>query len=161
MKNLKILVGNIGSGKSGYCKKLAEKNNVIISADDVRYSLGAGKYTFNPKYERAIYISLRKLCELLMLDSEANVIIDETNMTKQQRKLYLKLADIFDYNKIAVIFPKLSKEESIKKRLGANHGDTPKEVWEEVWEKKNKEYEEPTLEEGFDRIELYEERNIK
>ena len=48
--------------------------------------------------------------------------------------------------------PTLSKQESVNRRFNNNHGDTPKEVWEEVWQRKNDSYEEPTLEEGFNEV---------
>lgn len=152
MKQLQILIGNIGNGKSTYCKKLAKQGYLIISKDDIRYSIGAGTYIFTYEYETAIDHAIKSFCKQLMIDSISSIIIDETNMRKDTRKPYLDLATLYEYNKLAVIFPKLPKEESVARRLKSNHGTISKDLWEEVWERKNSNYEPPTLEEGFNEI---------
>ncbi|MGD2071861.1 MAG: ATP-binding protein [Candidatus Thorarchaeota archaeon] len=148
---IQILIGNIGSGKSTECKRQINNGYLIISKDDLRYSLGAGKYTFNPQFEYAIHITALTLCDALMALGK-NIIIDETNMDKETRKYYIKLAKKYRYKRIAVIFPKLTRKESVKRRLISNHGDTSKEIWEEVWDRKNEAYERPTRKEGFHEI---------
>lgn len=150
-KELIILVGNIGSGKTTICKKLVKEGNVIVSRDDMRYSLGAGDYLFNEKTEIAIELAINNLVETLCL-MNFNIVIDETNMTKKDRQYYITVGKNFGYNITAMILPKLSKKESVERRLQNNHGDTPKSIWKEVWKRKNKEYEEPTEVEGFNQI---------
>ena len=154
MKELQILVGNIGAGKTTYCKQKTREGYVIISKDDIRYSIGAGTYTFNFDYEPAINLIIL----MMVIDFMAigvPVIIDETNMNKASRYYYLQFANIYKYKKIAVIFKKLSMKESVARRLNKNHGETTEEVWKEVWERFNFIYEAPTKEEGFDIIENY------
>ncbi len=150
-KELTILVGNIGSGKTTLCKKLAEEGNVIISQDDLRYSIGAGQYIFNESYEPLIKRSSRVLAYSFM-EKGIPLVIDETNMSRIIRSRYLSIAELYEYKIKAIIFPALSKEESVHRRLQSNHGNTPKVVWEEVWDKFNDMYEEPTKLEGFDEI---------
>ncbi len=156
MKELIILVGNIGSGKSTYCSRLVKKNYLIVSKDQMRYAIGAGKYIHNVEYEPSIHQAIKTFCKNIMFYSTANLVIDETNMTNIEREIYLKLANEYHYKKICIIFPNLGKKESVKRRLNSNHGDTAKKIWEEVWENKNKEYQKPSLKEGFDRIKVYE-----
>ena len=55
MKNLIILVGNIGSGKSTYAKKYQKKGYIVIARDQLRYAIGGGEYIFNTKYEPLIW----------------------------------------------------------------------------------------------------------
>ena len=65
---------------------------------------------------------------------------------------YIKLAKEKDYEVIALVMPYLNKEDSIERRLSNNHGNISKEVWNEVWEKFNVQYDIPILPEGFDKI---------
>lgn len=152
MKEMQILIGNIGSGKSTYCKEKVKEEYIIISKDDLRYSIGAGNYIFNLNYEQSISNCMLEFFHSLSQLNDIKIIIDETNMDKESRKFYLYWGKYYKYTKIAMIFPSLTKEESVKRRLQSNHGNTSKEVWDEVWERKNTIYEEPTKEEGFDII---------
>lgn len=152
MKEICILIGNIGSGKTTYCKEKVKEGYVIISKDDIRYSIGAGNYIFNLDYEQSISNCILEFFHSLSHLNNIKIIIDETNMDKEARKLYLYWGTYYKYKKIAIIFPKLSKKESVIRRLENNHGDTSKEVWEAVWERKNLAYQEPTIEEGFNTI---------
>lgn len=151
MKEIQILIGNIGSGKTTYCKQKAKEGYLIISKDDVRYSIGAGKYIFNPNLEHAIDCSIKTKIFWMGFE-DVNLIIDETNMDIETRQWYIHNAKLRDAKIIGVVFPKISKNESVKRRLSSNHGNTSKETWEEVWERKNEIYEEPTKDEGFNEI---------
>lgn len=151
IKELKILIGNIGAGKTTLCKELVEQGFLIISKDDIRYSLGAGNYLFDERAEIAIELGTNSLFETLCA-LNFNIVIDETNMPKKDREHYIEVGKAHRYNITALILPELSKKESVKRRLQNNHGDTPKSVWVEVWKRKHKEYEEPTKEEGFNEI---------
>lgn len=144
------MVGNIGAGKSTLVKEYVDKGYRIISKDAIRYMLGGGQYIFDIALERQVdQIAKNAIIDLTY--AGYNVVVDETNMDSLEREDYLHYIR-GDYKKIALVLPKLSKEESVRRRLQANHGDTPKEVWEEVWERKNKAFQEPSQEEGFDEI---------
>ena len=153
MKTLKILVGNIGAGKTTYCNsQLDNDQTIILSKDDLRYSLRAGRYVYDLNLEDSIHACMQELCKKIMLDTDYDIIIDETNMSEEERKPYLRLGRVFNYNKVAIMFPEISKEESIKRRMKKNHGNNSREIWDEVWEKKTQEYTEPSEAEGFNRI---------
>lgn len=145
-----IMVGNIGAGKSTVVKQYVDKGYRVISKDAIRYMFGGGKYIFDIALEREVDAAVKN-ATIGLTYAGYNVIVDETNMTINERKDYLHYIR-GEYKKIALVFPKLSKEESVRRRLQANHGDTTKEVWEEVWERKDKAYEKPTQDEGFDSI---------
>lgn len=151
MNKLEILVGNIGAGKSTSCKDAVKDGYVILSKDNIRYMLGAGTYIFDENLEMAIHRGITSMLCWLMAEN-VDIIIDETNMNRASRKEALECAKAYNYETIAVIFPKLSKNVSVARRLSSNHGNTPKAVWEEVWERKNSEYEGPTHREGFNQI---------
>lgn len=147
-REIQILIGNIGAGKSTYVKRMVDKGYVVISKDALRYMVGGGQYIYDEALEPVIHTMATGIL-LLLVFSRKNIIIDETNMSITERKDFMQYKYILDYKYTAIVFPKLSKEESVARRLQANHGVTPKEVWEQVWERKNAEYEEPTKEEGF------------
>lgn len=154
MKRIEILIGNIGAGKSTYCRQKVKEGYIVLSKDSVRYMFGAGSYVWNEKLELAIHRGMMCMLAWLM-STNADVIIDETNMDKKSREEQLHCAVIYKYKATAVIFPKFSKEVSVGRRLSSNHGDASKEVWEEVWERKNSVYEKPTYEEGFYTVNYY------
>lgn len=154
MKELVILVGNIGSGKSTLSKQYAEKGYVIISRDALRYMIGGGKYRFDPIIEPGISAGNLSLIQIFMELGES-IVIDETNLLRRIRFNYLALADQFNYKKKAVVLPYLSKEESVKRKMQNPH-DTKQEKWEELWEKFDSIIEFPTVEEGFNSVEYLE-----
>lgn len=151
MKELVILVGNIGSGKSTICKKYQEKGYVVIARDMLRYAIGGGKYIFNTKYEPIIFSIEKEMLEKFM-ELEVPIIIDEVGISKVLRAEYVFLAQEYDYKVICHIMKKLSKEESVERRMKNPHGQYDKKLWESVWERFDKMYEEPSKEEGIDKI---------
>jgi len=148
---LYILTGNIGSGKTTQAKKYRDRGCVILSRDSFRYALGGGKYLFDydiePIIQEIVQVSFMELLEL-----KVDILIDELNTTIKTRKEYIKLAKKHKYNIIGVIMPSLNKEESVKRRMTNNHGDTSEQTWELVWDRFNRKFQPPTLKEGFDRI---------
>jgi tRNA uridine 5-carbamoylmethylation protein Kti12 len=150
-----LLVGNIGSGKSTLTKEYTKQGYLVISRDAFRYMLGAGDYTFDYDLEPC----LRKT-EIYMLKSllytGRNIVVDETNMNRKAREPLLCAAletpSHTTYRLTAVVFPRLSKEESVGRRLKNPHGSSSEELWGQVWEMFDSMYEEPTLGEGFDKV---------
>lgn len=152
MKELIILIGNIGTGKSTFAKNLQKaKNYVVISRDSLRYGIGAGNYIFNLDYEEIIWNT-----ELFMfrnfVNKSVSIVIDEVGVNKKLRKRYIPYAKANNYFVQGVILPKLSMKEAVDRRMNDPHGQYDRNLWEEVWTKFNEMYEEPIMEEGFDRI---------
>lgn len=147
---LTILVGNIGNGKSTLCKKLA-KNHIIISRDSIRYMIGGGKYRFDLTLEPFVAKCTEKCIESFML-SRKDIVVDETNVLKRTRSRYLRLAKKYNYNSKAIILKKLSKEESVRRRMKAPHDRASKKLWNYIWEMFEKLYQEPSKQEGFKEI---------
>lgn len=151
MKHLIILVGNIGSGKTTLCNTLVKNGFYIISRDRLRYMIGNGEYIFNPTLESAIHKSAKKITEEFMRLG-VDLVIDEVNVSKNERKQYLTLANKYKYKKTALVMPKLTKKQSVDRRLQSPHGSFGRKIWNLVWTKFNNCYIEPTTKEGFNSI---------
>jgi len=152
--NIYIMVGNIGSGKTTLVKKiLAEKPKiVVISRDDLRYMIGAGKYVFNPELEPFIFESARLMIKNLMHEEAVDILIDETNMCKKYREDYLDLVRQYAYEATAIVMPQLDKKTCVDRRMQNPHGQDDRSIWEGVWDKFDGLYEKPTIAEGFNKI---------
>jgi predicted kinase len=151
MPNLIMLIGNIGSGKSSLAKLLVQKDYIAISRDGIRYAIREGGYLFDIDIEHIVFkTEWFMLTEFMEYGSD--IVLDEINVSKRMRLKYLALAKDMGYKTIAFVFPRLSKEESITRRLSSNHGNTTRETWEKVWENFEKTYEEPLKSEGFTKI---------
>ena len=154
MKELIILTGNIGSGKSTLVKKFQSNNFVVIARDMLRYSIGGGIYTYNLEYESIIWdIELELFYRFLELD--VNIIIDEVGVSKEMRSRYIYNAREYDYKITSIVLPRLSMKESVDRRMINPHGQDDRKLWESVWTKFDNMYEEPTKDEGFDEIIFY------
>ena len=156
-----LMVGNVGSGKSTWIKKfLAEQKEekwAVVSKDALRFMLGGGRYIFDPEvFEPYIDHVAKEMIEELQ-DKDINIIVDETNIDVIQRAAIVRLI-WGNIETIAVVMPVIDKNESMlrKSKPETDYGYSIK-TWEEVWERKNGKYVEPTKEEGFDEIILVEE----
>ncbi len=150
-KNLIILIGNIGSGKSTYISKYQKKGYVTIVRDQLRYAIGGGQYIFNYDYEPIVWKT-----ELYMfkkfIDLGTAVIIDEVGVTKQMRKRYIPYAKKNGYKIIAIEMPRFGMNEAVTRRMTNPHGQPDWNLWNQVWTKFERMYEEPNKREGFDKI---------
>lgn len=157
--HLVILIGNIGSGKSTLCKKYSEQGFDVVCRDAFRSIVfGEGRYIYNPNIEKAIDDFCIRIIKQL-LDWQVNLVIDETNMNRKTRQRYISLAKACGYKIVAHETFHFTKDESIANRTKDDlRGYTP-ELWGEVWEKFNRVYQTPTLEEGFDKIIREESKN--
>ena len=150
-KEVIVLVGNIGSGKSTLTKRYQKLGYIVISRDQLRYAIGGGKYVFNTAFEKSIHATELYMYEKF-LNLGKNIIIDETNMHNTSRKMYASLAKGYGYETSVIVLPKLTMKESVDRRMKDPHDQIDRKLWEKVWEKFDLMYEEPTKEEGFDNI---------
>ena len=150
-KELVILVGNIGCGKSTLAAEYISSGYVAIARDYLRYAIGEGKYIFNRNYEHIIWKTEQFMLKRFM-ELGVNIVVDEVGVSKKLRKGYLKLAKIFNYKTIALVLPQLSMEEAVDRRMKNPHGQYDRNLWEDVWKGFNSIYQEPKIEEGFDAV---------
>ena len=151
MKELIILVGNIGSGKSTLSQDYQKNGYVIIARDHLRYAIGGGTYVFNPDYEPIIWET-----ELCMLESfmelGVNIVVDEVGVSKAMRLRYIVRAKDYNYTVKCHVLPKLLQKTAVDRRMQNPHGQYDREIWKQTWDKFQAIYEEPSLEEGLDAI---------
>jgi predicted kinase len=163
-RKLMLMVGNIGAGKTTYIKSLNQEY-ITLSRDKMRFMIGNGEYIFSFRLENAIWHGELELFKG-MINEGVNIAIDEINTNKNMRGRYIHqmLVNTWDSNKyevIAVVFPRLSKKESVDRRMKDNHDKSIERItWEEVWDHFDKNYTPPTIEEGFDKI-IYLDKNNK
>jgi len=149
-KHIIVMIGNIGSGKSTVVETFVNKHGFLrISRDAFRYMLN--NYVWKSELEHYVWELERFAAEILM-EAKLNIIVDEVGVSKRLRLSYIMFAKEYGYTIAAYVMPRLSKEESIKRRLQKPHGNQDAKMWEEVWERFDKTYEDPSFEEGFDTI---------
>ena len=139
-----ILVGIPGSGKSSYAAELAELVGAEVhNADSIREELygdaaiqGDGKKVFGLLYTRA-------------KDDVAigcPIILDNTNITKKVRQKAMKTFDKYNCKFVAVVMNTPIEECKCRNKMR----DRTVPDW--VIDRMINNYEEPTVDEGFDKI---------
>ena len=122
VKNLKtpfvlILIGPPLSGKSTWIKNNFDLSDVVvISRDDIIMELSQLN-NYNESFKSVDQKEVDKILrEKLIYQGKSfdNVIIDMTNMTPKRRKYNLNFFDDY-FNKVAVVFPFISKDEYNKR----------------------------------------------
>lgn len=151
MKELILIVANIGEGKTTLAKQYQEKGYIVIGKDSLRYGIGAGNYIYKQEYEPIIWET-----EINMLDSFMNIgvdiVIDSVCVGKSMRARYISFAKIYGYKVKCHILPNLTMKEAVDRRLQNPHGQNDRALWEHTWIKFQAKYEEPSLDEGIDEI---------
>lgn len=138
---VEILVGIPGSGKSTYAREMEKHNYLVISQDRTR-----DKYKCIRDYING-------------LQFKRNIIIDRTNVTKEQRKIWIELAKAYDYQTIECNYFKIKlpdAQERVVKRINHENMDSlSSEKKKSVCENFFKIIEPPKTREGFSKIRIY------
>ena len=156
MKNIKepfvmMLIGPTLSGKSTYIRNNYPNTEVISRDEIVMQVFGSRDYNLAFKEVDQKLVD-RTLASRLKEANDLNksVIIDMTNMTVKRRMATLINFDE-DFSRIAIVFPILSEEEYAKRNIARNAKEN-KWIPPAVIKSMIDSYEEPTLEEGYDRV---------
>lgn len=156
MKNIKepfvmMLIGPTLSGKSTYIRN-NYPNVQVISRDEIVMEV-FGSRDYNLAFKEVDQKEVDRVLAKILKDTndlKTNVIIDMTNMTVKRRMATLRNFDK-DFSRIAVVFPILSDEEYSKRNIGRNAKEN-KWIPPFVIKSMIDSYQEPTLDEGYDRI---------
>ena len=154
-KKLYILIAPPCSGKSTWVRnKIATLNcPYIASTDDIITSMYPD-LTYNEAYAKVNFKEAKRLMREGVADAfkQGNdIIIDRTNMSIKTRKEFIKSVDD-TYEKIAVVFP--WDKDTFIKRNESRMITEGKFISLKLWEDFCSNYQRPTKEEGFDKIEF-------
>ncbi len=146
-----MLIGPTLSGKSTYIRNNYPNVEVISRDEIVMEVFGSRDYNLafkevdQKEVDRVLASRLKEAN-----DSKKSVIIDMTNMTVKRRMATLRNFDK-DFSKIAVVFTILSDEEYIKRNIDRNSKEN-KWIPPFVIKSMIDSYQEPSIQEGYDRI---------
>ena len=136
-----MLIGLPGCGKSTYASKL--KGFTVLSSDAIRKEIyGSEEVQTDPK---RVFTILYNRMEQLVSKGE-NVVLDATHIKKKDRFVALKIAHKYNQPVEAIVF-----DVPLDVCLERNNSRERK-VPESAYERMLRQYERPTLEEGFSNI---------
>ena len=146
-----MLIGPTLSGKSTYIRNNYPNVEVISRDEIVMEVFGSRDYNLafkevdQKEVDRVLATRIKEANDL-----KTSVIIDMTNMTVKRRMATLRNFDK-DFSRVAVVFPILSDEEYTKRNIDRNAKEN-KWIPPFVIKSMIESYQEPTLEEGYDRV---------
>lgn len=146
-----LLIGPTLSGKSTYIRN-NYPNVEVISRDEIVMQV-FGSRDYNLAFKEVNQKEVDRILSLRLKeanDLKKSVIIDMTNMTVKRRMATLINFDE-DFSRIAVVFPILSEDEYTKRNIDRNAKEN-KWIPPTVIKSMIDSYEEPALEEGYDRV---------
>jgi predicted kinase len=145
MKKLIIMVGLPRSGKSTWVKN-NKTNEVVVSADDIRYLVYNQRFWTDGE---ALMWSVRGMFLKYLMQQGVDIIIDETNTTKERRKPILKLAKQFGYHVTGNVIEGAWIDTCIARAEATGQADLIP-----VINKMAEQFEMPEKEEGFDELRM-------
>lgn len=147
-----ILVGVPGSGKSTWIAKAPVDwaNTVVASTDNYvdREAKKQGK-TYSEVFKATMPAAVNDMARTVIdaVKNKQDIIWDQTSTTRSTRAKKLRMLPA-DYEKIAVVFP-TPDEKELTRRLGSRPG---KEIPPQVMKQMTTGWEEPSEDEGFNKI---------
>ena len=150
-KELVVLIGNIGTGKTTIAQDYVTNGYVAIARDMLRYAIGDSQYVFNPEYEPIIWATELFMFERF-LELGCNIIVDEIGISKSMRARYIGKAKDNGYRITVIEMPRLTMKEAVNRRMRNPHNQPDRKLWEQIWAKFDAMYDAPSKNEGIDII---------
>jgi hypothetical protein len=140
---IEVLVGMIGSGKSGYARMRADGGALVICHDDLTAMVHA-RYRYEPGL-RGCYRRMEESIAWAALQHKRDVVIDRTHLTRESRHRWISWASSYDSLNtfdgkgpstymVAVAFPIESPEVHARRRFQSDPRGRPYEEWLQVAE---------------------------
>jgi predicted kinase len=152
-----ILVGPPASGKSTWRAQHltgSAREPFIFSSDDAIHAIAASQgKTYDEVFRDVSFKDIERDLKAgfqSAVQRKQDIIIDRTNMSAKSRRKFLSSIPK-DYTKVAVVFE--VPREVLDARLAARKAETGMSVPKDVVDEMIQRYAEPTIAEGFDRIE--------
>lgn len=119
MKNLYIMVGPAGAGKSTWLKNHCNPNkDVVVSRDQIRFQLITDKKDYFSKENEVYSIWISNIQKAIDKNNEIeNVYCDATNLTEKTRDRLLKKLDLTNVNEIYAVVVCPSLDETLRRNL--------------------------------------------
>ena len=163
MKIAYILIGPPGCGKSTMVQKAMGKysdNTFVYSTDDYIETIAKlNRSTYDEMFASTIKEATQMCDEALQqaIEDGLDIVWDQTNLGLKKRKSIIDKLKPHNYfiNAVAVRMPELGHFDAWKEydhRLKMREGKT---IPTHIIQNMLKSYVEPTVEEGFDRVEFY------
>lgn len=115
---IELLIGMVGSGKSGYARIRADAGALVVSHDVLTEMLHVAY-----RYEQGLREMYREMEEMLVYSAYRrghDVVIDRTHLTVESRKRWVDFAHLKGMSIRAVIFPVHSPEVHATRRYEAD-----------------------------------------
>lgn len=147
MSKLTLLVGNIASFKSTYCKELLKETEALIVNDD---SIVNAIHIYNTGYSedlKPLYKQIENTIIVMGSMLGYNIIVDRPNLTKATRSRYLSLAKSLDMDTEIIVFFQESPEIHASRRHTNNSRGYSYDKWLSVAKRNKEKYEKPTNDE--------------
>jgi predicted kinase len=117
-RNLVIVRGLPGSGKSTFAKLLQNNPEFVCTADD--FLMVDGKYEWSPEKAGGAHLKCQAKCRDLMRLKFPLVVVANTSTTERELRPYYDLAKEFGYTVFSVIVE--------NRHEGENEHDVPEET---------------------------------
>lgn len=144
-----LLVGQIASGKTTLAREYAKMGAAIVSEDAIVEAVHAGDYSAYRERHKPIYKAVENTIVLTALALGRLVVIDRTNLSKASRARFIALARSLDCDVDAIVFPLGAAALHAQRRADSDSRGLTFTTWLRVAERKEKEIEWPTAEEGL------------
>ena len=154
---VEILIGNIASGKSTYCRNRAKEGAIILNDDSIVNGVHCDMYTLYDKELKPLYKSIENAIVTSAVALGRDVIVDRgLNLTPKSRRRFIGLAHAFDAEAIAVLFKFHDPEVHAQRRKGHDMRGHDFDYWLRVAQAKHEQHIPPQEDEGFDKVVEYE-----
>jgi len=153
MASITLLVGQIASGKSTLCKKLASSGSIILNDDNTVTALHGGDYKLYDKKLKPLYKAMETTVITMAWALGKDVVIDRTCLDPITRQRYISLAKSMDITDIrATVFPLCSPIVHAQRRMASDSRGYDLEYWTKVAKFLEAKAVQPGLDEGFTEI---------
>lgn len=139
-----VLVGLPASGKSTWAR---QQGVAVISSDEIRWLLSDD--ATNQNIHGLVFATLRHLLRKRLELRRPATYVDATNLTRQERRTYIKLAQLYDAQVEAVYFD--TAVEICKERNRNRERVVPEWAIDAMVARLAP----PSVEEGFDSVTVY------
>jgi predicted kinase len=157
MRKLEILCGPIASGKSTYCRQVAEKGAIIISDDAIVTALHGGLYGQYRESLKPLYKSVENMAIQMGLSMGLLVVVDRPNYSRAMRRRYIGLAKSLDAQVEIVMMRREQPEVHAARRQKSDSRGCTYQGWVEAAQMHEELYEPPCqATEGFDSLKHWE-----